>query len=101
MHYNGKCTLLQDGALAVLDCWWEDAAAVNVQKYGIQNASSARVFLPLNAIEPKTKSYLIRGEYTGAADVGAFLKAGGKATMTCDRFDFGSAVMQHYEVTLK
>lgn len=100
MLYNCECTLLQDGKLYALPCWWEDAAGVNIQRYGVQNAHTAKVSTPIDKVKPKPESYMIKGVFA-ASTAKEMLQNGGLKVMAVDTFDFGSKGIRHYEVSLK
>ena len=88
--------------------WWAETSAINIQKFGVSNANKATVNIPITATAPRANDYLVKGEIdfivdgtTGHAITDLLKAYNVLKVISVDTYDYGSAELQHYEVSLK
>lgn len=106
MRYNSKCTVWHKTANGYTElhypCWWQDTEALNISKSGKTDVDSALIHLPVDAAVDKS-DYIAQGEISfDFESVSELLKAHAPLKVTTvSRKSYGSAFMQHTEVTAK
>lgn len=73
MITNGICTIFRTAGKTVLKagtfpCMWQEVRAYEVQKYGEENADTAKVFIPDIAADIRKGDYIFFGEMSDPTD---------------------------------
>lgn len=121
MQTNADMTLYHLGEKGyerqeILDVWWEHSKISNTEKTGMVNADAVTILIPLSSapmlLVEIGKDLVVKGicdfefDNTSQASQSASLKElkQGREVFTVNAFDpllFGSANMQHYELSCK
>lgn len=107
MRYNSECTIWHKNGDSYVTlhypCWWQDTEAVNIAKTGKTDVDTAVIYLPVDSTVAKS-DYIAKGniDYDVVGSTSELLKAHSPLKVTTvSRKDYGSAIMQHTEVTAK
>lgn len=107
MRYNAECTVwhkIGDSYTTLhYPCWWQDTKAGNLSKSGRTDVDTAMIHLPVDSQIAKY-DYIAKGniDYDVSGSNSELLKAHNPLKITTvSRKDYGSAIMQHTEVTAK